>query len=105
KIYVDPTGEVGSIGVIMTHVDMSKMLETWGYKMTHIFSGDRKADGSPYEPLDDAARARMQSDVDYLRGLFASNVAANRSVSDDFIKNTQAMTFIGQLGIDSGLAD
>src|ERR1700680_4006052 len=44
---VDPTGEAGSIGTIMTHMDMSKMLAEWGVDVTHIFSGDKKAAGSP----------------------------------------------------------
>lgn len=105
RIVVDPTGEVGSIGVITSHFDISKMLENWGVKVTHIFSGDAKADGSPYNQLGDEAHGRIKADIDHLRGIFVENVAANRLMSADDVYNTQAQTFIGTLAVNSGLAD
>lgn len=105
RIIVDPTGEVGSIGVITTHTDMSKMLEEWGIDVTHIFSGAHKADGSPYAPLSDSAKERIQGDIDHLRGVFVDSVASYRQVGRDALMNTEALTYIGTLAVDSGLAD
>ncbi len=105
KIIVDPTGEVGSIGVIMAHVDISKFLEKWGYDFTLIFSGDRKGDGWPYDPLSPEAKDRFQEDVDFLRGQFVQSVAAYRGIDKQAVHDTQALTYKGQQGIDAGLAD
>lgn len=104
-IIVDPTGEVGSIGVIMTHFDVSKLLEDWGVKVTHIFSGDRKADGTPYQPLSEEASAQFKADMDYLRGLFVQAVSAYRLADELDIHKTQALTYIGAQALSTGLAD
>lgn len=66
KITVTRTGGVGSIGVVTSHVDMSKALDDWGYKITFIFAGKHKVDGNPYEPLPDDVKARIQTTVDKL---------------------------------------
>jgi capsid assembly protease len=105
RIIVDPTGEVGSIGVITTHVDMSKMLEEWGIKVTHIFSGSHKADGSPYAPLSDSAKDSIQADIDQLRTLFVDGVAAYRRMDAGAVRKTEALTFIGATAVSEGLAD
>lgn len=105
RIIVDPTGEVGSIGVIMTHIDLSKLLEEWGVSIRHIFSGSHKADGSPYSPLSPEAEKRFQSDIDYLRKLFVTAVAENRGADAIDIHSTEALTYIGKLAVDAGLAD
>lgn len=105
RIIVDKSGEVGSVGVIMTHADWSKALDSFGIKFTHIFSGAHKADGSPYAPLSPEALARFQEDVDYLRGMFAETVAAYRKTSVETILKTEARTYIGQLAVEATLAD
>jgi signal peptide peptidase SppA len=105
KIIVDPTGEVGSIGVIMTHIDVSKALEDFGVKVTHIFSGARKADGTPYQPLSGDAEAKFKADMDHLRGVFVGSVAALRNMDADQVSQTEAMTYKGKQAVDAGLAD
>lgn len=105
RIIVEPTGEVGSVGVIMTHFDMSKMMEDFGVKATHLFSGVHKADGTPYQPLSDEARARFEGDMDMLRGQFVDSVAAFRGVDAEVIMKTEAMTYKGKDAVAAGLAD
>ncbi len=105
RIVVEPAGEVGSIGVIMSHFDYSKMMEAWGVSVTHIHSGAHKADGSPYKALTEEAQARYQADMDYLRDMFVDAVAENRGVDRESIKATEASTYRGALGVDIGLAD
>ena len=105
EIHVDPTGEVGSIGVICMHWDYSEYLAKQGVSATPIFAGDHKADGHPYAPLDDAARERLEGEMNYLRSIFVENVAANREVDAEQIHDTQALTYIGQLAVDASLAD
>jgi len=40
------TAAVGSIGVVMRHVDMSRFLDKEGVTVTHIFAGAHKVDGN-----------------------------------------------------------
>jgi len=81
KIVVTPSGEVGSIGVYMTHQDVSAAMDKAGVKMTFIQAGKYKTDGNPYEALSASAKADMQDGVDKFYDMFTSAVAAGRGVS------------------------
>jgi signal peptide peptidase SppA len=80
EFYIKQGGEVGSIGVLAAHKDMSKALETKGEKVTLITAGKYKAEGSPYNPLSDEARAAMQARVDEYYTAFTKGVAKGRNV-------------------------
>lgn len=105
KVIVPRTGGTGSVGVISMHVDFSKALSDSGLTVTIISFGDRKADGAAEIPLSDEALFRFQSDIDFMGELFVSTVARNRSLAPDQVRATQAGTFLGQIGVDEGLAD
>ena len=105
RVIVPRTGGTGSIGVITLHVDMSKALSSAGLKVTFITYGSQKADGHPEIELSPEAQARIQADIDTMGELFVSTVARNRKLSAAKVKATQAGTFLGQLGVDQGLAD
>jgi capsid assembly protease len=77
-ITLTPSGEVGSVGVRMMHVDMSKMLDDAGFKITELQSGKFKTEWSPYKPLTDEARADMQARIKTSHDKFVSDVAAGR---------------------------
>jgi signal peptide peptidase SppA len=85
EIVALPSGTgVGSVGVRMMHVDCSKAMSSAGVKMTHIYSGDYKVEGNPYEALSEDARARYQLESDTLYAGFLAAVARGRGakVSD-----------------------
>jgi len=86
KIVVTPGGEVGSVGVFMEHLDMSKALAEEGLDMTLISAGTYKTEGNPYEPLTDEARTFLQGQVDRYYGKFVSALARNRSVSNKRVR-------------------
>ena len=50
EIIVSPTSMVGSIGVVLTHLDRSGELEDRGVKPTLIHAGAHKVDGHPFGP-------------------------------------------------------
>jgi signal peptide peptidase SppA len=81
ELVVTPSGEVGSIGVIAAHDDVSKAAETKGVKRTFITAGRHKAEGNPFEPLSDEARAYIQASVDRYYDAFVRSVARGRKVS------------------------
>lgn len=104
EIVVTTTGYVGSIGVVMRHVDFSQALAAEGIKVTHIFAGAHKVDGNPYQPLPDAVRADFQAEIDGLMSMFVDSVAQNTGLDPMAIRKTQAATYRGVSAVASGLA-
>lgn len=51
EVVVSLTSGVGSIGVVASHMDRSKMIEGMGVKVTTVFAGAHKNDLSPNEPI------------------------------------------------------
>jgi capsid assembly protease len=76
-----PSGEVGALGVFVLHVDQSRANAKQGLDVSIIRAGKYKAEGNPFEPLSDDARAALQASVDYTYGKFTRAMAANRGVS------------------------
>ncbi len=76
-----PSGEVGSIGVVMVHSEGSKHDEQLGVKRTIISAGKHKAEVNPFEPLSDEARDHIQERIDDFFGMFTRRVARNRGKS------------------------
>ena len=105
RIYVTQTGEVGSIGVVAAHVDESGADAQAGFAWSFIFAGQQKIDGNAHEPLSQRARDTIQSDVDRLYDEFCTLVAANRELTIDAVRGTQAATYRGELAIRAGLVD
>lgn len=99
--------QIGSIGVVATHSDVSKREEAMGVKTTEIVAGKFKRAASQYGPLTETGRATMQEQVDYLYSLFVADVAANRGVDLEKVLEDMAdgRMFIGQQAVDAGLVD
>ena len=81
ELYVTPGGEVGSIGVLTTHTDKSEAFKQMGLKTTIISAGKNKVEGNTYGPLEDDARAFLQSRVDDIYGRMTLDIARGRGVS------------------------
>jgi len=96
---------VGSVGVVTTLMDMSKMLEKAGVKITQVFAGKHKVDGNPFEPLPEDVKMRIQSRIDRTYGIFVDTVARNRGISSDSVRSTEALTFTVEEAIENKFAD
>lgn len=105
KIIVTPSGGVGSIGVVAMHVDMSKMLEDVGVKITFIHSGEHKVDGNPYEALSPEVKKDIQKGVDKSRAVFVKTVARNRGLDEKVVHDTEARTYRAEDALALGLID
>lgn len=88
EIVVAPSAEVGSIGVLSVHMDMSKMLEDFGIKTTIVRSRPGKADTNPYEPLSEEALASIQASVNEADAEFLAAVAKGRNTSVANVRET-----------------
>ncbi len=87
EFVVTPSGEVGSIGIVAIHNDLSVAQEKAGVKTTFITAGKFKAEGNSSEALSDEARENIQERVDAYFDVFVKNVAHNRGVSVATVKN------------------
>lgn len=106
EIVVAPSARLGSIGVVYLHLDRSAAVAKSGVKPTLIHAGKFKVDGNPLEPLEPEARARIQSAIDDVYGLFTASVGRHRSVLGEAgARKTEAGTFMGQKAVDARLAD
>ncbi|WP_425105479.1 S49 family peptidase [Ancylobacter sp.] len=81
EMVLNPSAEVGSIGVLGIYEDVSAALEKAGVRKTIISAGKYKAEGSPFSPMSEEAIAHRQARVDHYYDVFVRRVASNRNVS------------------------
>jgi capsid assembly protease len=108
KVFItSDTTEVGSIGVVATHVDVSKAEDQYGRKTTEITAGKYKRIASQYQPLSEEGRASIQAQVDHIYSVFVEEVAQFRAASVDTVLAQMAdgRVFLGKQAIEAGLVD
>lgn len=88
EVSVTPGGQVGSIGVLAAHQDISVMEEQLGVKTTIVTSSPFKAEFAPETPLSEEARTELQSKVDHYHALFVKAVARGRGVSESTVNKS-----------------
>ena len=105
RIYASRTSGLGSIGVIVSHLDLSGNDEKLGYKYTIIHAGARKADFDPHAPLSEEARNVLATEVDRTYALLVSAIARNRGLSEAAVRETEAGLYFGSDAVNAKLAD
>ena len=107
NVYVGKSTISGSIGVISTHMERSKMLADAGIGVTVVRSGKFKALANGVEKLSDEGKAQIQKIVDAADSVFVDSVAEMRGKSVDYVRASmgQGKEFIGQEAVDVGIAD
>lgn len=102
---IDPDAMCGSVGVVMLHADVSKMLENFGVTLTSIQFGDKKTDGNFWQPLSKRARSDLQTMIDDMGARFVAHVADRRGLSEQPVIDWQAGVLVGQRAVDASMAD
>lgn len=106
RLVATPTSEVGSIGVVGVHCEVSQAAERTGYTFTVIRAGKEKAFGNQYEQLSPEALASIQGRLDQLYALFVQGVAANRGLDAAQAGQwAEGKVFLAQEGLTAGLID
>jgi len=107
EIVIPESGGVGSIGVIMAHLDRREQYAKAGVKPTVLRSGANKALGQSSEALTPAVRAKLEGDMQKYHDLFVSAVALGRGQTAEYVQTNWAdgSTWLGQEAVDLGLAD
>ena len=88
RIVATPSADVGSIGVLALHTDMSGALEQEGIKPTFVVSNGspHKVEGNPFEALSEDARQQIQADVDEIYEVFIADIAKSRGVTKSTVR-------------------
>ena len=86
RLFVQPSGKVGSIGVWMAHVNAAGMMEQIGWDVTLISAGKFKTEGHSYGPLPKEAKEYFQESVDRYHDEFLGGVAKGRRTSKAVVK-------------------
>ena len=108
KIYISgDTIDIGSIGVVASHVDYSEWEKKIGIKTTEIYAGKYKRIASDIKPLTKEGKQYIQDQVDYLYSIFVDQIAKHKGVSSETVLKNMAdgRIFIGKQAITAGLAD
>lgn len=112
RIYIgNGTAQIGSIGVVATHVDYSQWESKVGIKTTEIYAGKYKRIDSEYAPLSKEGKQYIQDQVDYYYSIFANTMARYRPEKlqipedDGVIPWADGKVFIGNQAIEIGLVD
>lgn len=96
---------IGSIGVIMTHFDMSKMYQDDNIDITVIKSGEKKDAGSPYRPITNSEKLEFQDEIDSIMNWFTDVVYQKRPTSKQKIIDMQAAVYNTEDAIKNKLID
>lgn len=108
RIYATPSSQVGSIGVIMAHVDQSGAEKNAGFKVTVLAKPAGKKVGNEHEPLSAADRAKLEAEMlDPYYTAFAAAVARNRGVTVEAVEAGygQGGVLVAKDAVDAGLID
>lgn len=98
-------GVTGSIGVIAIHGEQSRFNEKQGFTWTYVFAGARKADFNPDQPLAPEALAALRAVVDRSYADFVALIAANRPLSPEAVRATEARAYEEDEAMRLGLID
>lgn len=108
EIVVTPSGMVGSIGVIVPHLDLSAAYAKQGINKSFITAGKYKAEGNDTGPLTGAARAHLQAMVDTYYRAFTEAVARGRKQPIDVVRSEafgQGRMRLARDAVRVGMAD
>ena len=85
-IVAHPTTETGSIGVIMSSLNVKELADRFGVRNISITSGTNKTILSPFHEMTDEQKALLQAQVDAIHGRFVSLVAKGRGLSEEDVR-------------------
>lgn len=107
EVVATPSAQVGSIGVLGVHEDLSALYERLGVRPTVVSAGRYKAEGLDTGPLSDEALAHRQEVVDDYYALFAADVAAGRGTTAEAVRSGygEGRALTARRALAAGLVD
>ncbi len=107
EVVMTSSAEVGSIGIIGVHDDVSAALEKMGVKKTIIKAGKFKAEGNSFGPLSEEAIEHRQLVINSYYDDFVRAVARNRGASLSAVRDGfgQGRMLRAEAAVAEGMAD
>lgn len=107
EVYVTPGGTMGSVGVLMMHVDVSKAEEKRGIKTTLVATSDKKIAGHQFAALGEETAAEWLAECQKSLNVFVGALARNRGVSAAKVESDfgQGGMLRAQDAVDAKMAD
>ncbi|HYG68874.1 MAG TPA: S49 family peptidase, partial [Anaeromyxobacteraceae bacterium] len=106
RIYASSTAFVGSVGILITRVDVSARDAAEGTRYALVASGSRKTDGNAHTALSEDELANMSRECESLASLFFEAVAMLRpQLTVDALRALDAGVFHGPAAVQAGLVD
>lgn len=109
KFYASKSGEVGSVGVMTAHENISAALEKEGVSVELMHSTDApfKVEGNRLAPLSDEARANIQAELDRYHAMFVKALADGRGVTKAHVRDNfgQGRTVAPDRALEVGMID
>lgn len=99
------SAEVGSIGVYVEFFDRTQSLANEGIIRSIFKSGFWKGAFSPYAPLSDKEKERLQADVEAQAGLFFEHVSSRRGLTVEAVAALDGDYFTAATALEHGLID
>ncbi|MBW2963192.1 signal peptide peptidase SppA [Candidatus Woesearchaeota archaeon] len=97
---------VGSIGVISSYLEFSRLLDDYNVTYQRLVSGQYKDMGTPFKELTNEEREILQKKLDKIHGFFIDEIAENRGIAHEQVKNmATGEFFLGVEGKEMGLID
>jgi protease-4 len=105
-IIADPMSVTGSIGVTGSYLSYSDLLKRFNITYEELKGGQYKEIGSPMRKLSPEEKAVLQQRIDIIHQAFIKEVADNRELSYDYVKNlSTGMFYLGSQAKELGLVD
>lgn len=105
EIAASEGAEIGSIGVYVEFFDRTKALESAGIIRQIFKSGFWKGAFSPYAPLSEKEKERLQADVEAQAALFFEHVASRRGLTVEAVSALDGDYFNAAKALEIGLID
>ena len=106
QIVVNSLSTIGSIGVIISHINYAELADMLGVQYDGIKAGEFKDMGNPFREFTDEERELLQKELDQTHETFIKEIAANRSMAfEDVKKLASGLTYTGSTAFDLRLVD
>lgn len=105
RVLMTRAASIGSVGVILTVVGLSKAFEAAGIEVKVLHRGARKADGHPFKALDEATEANLLSRIETFYSMFVTHVAERRGLDEAAVRGQESRLFVGPQVLNTGLVD
>ena len=90
EVTADRLAQVGSVGVISIHMEITKMLEKMGVQATVLREGKFKALGNQFEPLTEEAKVELKRQQSAIFQEFKGVIANNMGLTVDHVTENVA---------------